>query len=111
MVALMVNGNKLGEKIVVVKEKPNKLVMVLSWGGNDIESPGKITNVNIFSKPLSNMTQLTDAGTDPCGAAGDYLNWEEADWILRSKARFIMVDSARGPCRRESKLHVYPMKD
>ena len=55
--------------------------------------------------------EASEAGIETCGAPGDFLNWEEADWTLHSKARIIEVDSARGPCRREGKIQVYQMID
>ena len=107
---LVVDGKRLIEKAFAVKSKPLNLDLVL---GKDkyFESPGMLTDVNIFSTSLSNMERMTEAGTETCGSAGDFLNWEEADWTLHSKARVIEMDSAKGPCRRESKMHVYPMTE
>ena len=109
MATIVVDGKQLGEKIIAVDYKPVNLSMIVGWSGIGAETPGKITDVNIFSKPLTNTKELTKAGTDNCGAPGDFLNWEEADWTLHSKARIIEVDSAKGPCRIESKMHVYRM--
>ena len=111
----MVNGNQLVNKDVVVDRRPTNLNMILGWSGVGLESPGKLTDVNIFSTPISNMTEfnelITVAGTENCGAAGDFLNWQETNWTLHSKARVIEINSTRGPCRRESKLIVFPMED
>ena len=38
------------------------------------------------------MEELTRAGAENCGAPGDFLNWDEAEWSLHSKARMIEVD-------------------
>ena len=65
-------------------------------------SPGRINDVDVFSTSQSNMEDITRAGTGQCGAPGDFLNWEEANWTLLSKARIVEMDSAWGPCRRET---------
>ena len=67
----------------------------------------------MFSSALSleRMVAWTTAGGEECGAPGDYLSWEEAEWTLHSAARMLKVEASEGPCRRESKIHVYPMKE
>ena len=109
--ALAVDGIQIGEQMIDTGGNPSNLHMILGWGNGYQETPGKFTNVNIFSTPLSNMKEVTEAGTMHCGLSGDYLNWEEADWTLYSKARIIGMDSARGPCRSDSRMHVYPMSE
>ena len=106
----VVDGNQLEEMMIAVDNKPDNLNLILGWSRGRIESPGRMTDVNIFSSPLSAIEEMTKAGTEKCGASGDFVNWEETTWTLHSKAFYITwVDSARGPCRRESKMHVYPM--
>ena len=41
---------------------------------------------------------------------GDFVSWKESNWTLHSMAEMIWMDSAEGPCRRKSTIHVYPMK-
>ena len=56
------------------------------------------------------MVGLTTAGGEECGALGDFLNWEEAEWTLRSQAKMIEVEMSwiEGPCRmRESEVQVF----
>ena len=64
--------------------------------------------MNIFSSALSveRMVRITEPGGEECGAPGDYLSWEEAEWILYSAARNYTVDSDV-LCRVYSKFHVY----
>ena len=55
----------------------------------------------------ASMAALTEAGSEECGAPGDYVSWEEEDWKLTSQARIEMVEDLQGPCRRESEVTVY----
>ena len=111
LIKFVVDGDQLVEKVIAVDNKPDNLNMIL---GNDPfwtkESSGRMTDINIFSSPLSTIKEKTKAGTEKCGASGDFVNWEETTWNLHSMAKMIEIDSARGPCRRESKMHVYPME-
>ena len=80
----------------------------------------------MFSEPpsLDNMVAMTTSGGEECGARGDFLNWEEAEWILSDKwangnwADWVLVINAskvdeiewmNGPCWRESKIKVYQL--
>ena len=75
------------------------------------EYPIKVANLNVFNSSLSveRMTGLTRAGEEVCGAAGDILSWEEAEWTLHSHAKLIEVDrELEGPCRRESQVILFP---
>ena len=70
-----------------------------------VEYIGKFTNLNFFksSLPVEKMKGLTTAGGEECGAPGDLVNWEEAEWTLHSQAKVIEVDMDKeweGPCRR-----------
>ena len=54
------------------------------------------------------MIAQTKAGEEVCGAPGDLVNWEEAEWTLHSQAKVIEVDREwEGPCRRESQVQVF----
>ena len=68
--------------------------MLLGNRGNGLEFSGMISQLNMFSSPLStgSMVSLTQAGSEECGAPGDYVSWEEEDWKLTSKARIEMVE-------------------
>ena len=74
------------------------------------EYPVKIANLNVFNSSLSleRMVGLTMAGEEECGAPGDLVSWEEAEWTLHSQAKVIEVDREwEGPCRRESQVQVF----
>jgi hypothetical protein len=74
--------------------------------GEDLESPGKVSGVNIFSSalPTDQMVRLTTEGGEECGAPGDLLSWAEAEWELQALASSHNMSAAEGPCRphRES---------
>ena len=64
----------------------------------------------MFNSSLSveRMGGLTRAGVEECGAPGDLVSWEEAEWTLHSQAKVIEVDREwEGPCRRESQVQVF----
>ena len=70
----------------------------------------KIADTNIFKSALSveRMIGQTTAGGEECGAPGDLVSWEEAEWTLHSQAKVIEVDREwEGPCRRESQVQVF----
>ena len=111
-VILVVDGDELMREAISIEERPLDLDLIIGLGLRGQETPGKFTDINIFSTALSSIFEkMTTAGTDNCGVPGDYLNWEEEEWIVYSKARIIEVDSAKGPCRRDSKIHVFPLKE
>ena len=85
-----------------------------------------LANVNMFSEPpsLDKMVAMTTSGGEECGARGDFLNWDEAEWTLSDKwangnwADWVLVINAskvdeidwmNGPCWRESKIKVYQL--
>ena len=68
----------------------------------------------MFNSSLSveRMVGLTRAGEEECGAAGDLVSWEEAEWTLHSQAKVIEVDRKwDGPCRRESQVLAWSWSD
>ena len=107
-----VDGTQLLEKNVTLDEKQSNLTLVVGWMDPSTETPGMVTDFNIFSTPFSNISKAgTMAGSEYCGAQGVYLSWEKAEWTLHSKARIIEMDSAKGPCRKESEMHIYHMAE
>ena len=72
---------------------------------------GQFTDFKIYSTPFLNMREMTQADSEKCGAGGDFINWKEANWTLSSMARLIEADSARGACRKEPEVDVYPMRE
>ena len=78
--------------------------------GMAVEYPLRIANLNVFTSSLSveRMIAQTTAGGEECGAPGDLVSWEEAEWTLHSQAKVIEVDREwEGPCRREPQVHVF----
>ena len=106
---LNVDGQQLIERYILVNSKPAILNLIL--GSYGLESPGRMTDVNVFSTPISNLSEMATGGSKSCGQTGDFVNWKEANWTLHSKARLIEVDSSMGPCMRKSKVDVFPMED
>ena len=87
-----------------------RLGFFLDQWGTDGEYVIKTAELNVFKSSLSveRMIGMTTAGGDECGAPGDLVNWEEAEWTLYSQAKMIEVDREwEGPCRRESQVHVF----
>ena len=115
LVRLVADGDLLMEEVYKVEEdteKPTNLFLVSGYYRNvDYvkEYTGRVTNLNIFSSalPLERLLAMTRAGDDDCGAGGDLLRWEETEWTLHSAARLIEVELSKGPCRHESKIHVF----
>ena len=92
----------MGQKLASLSPQTHRWQLLWSMRSN---SPGRMNDVNVFSTSRSNMEEMTRAGTGQCGAPGDFLNWEEANWTLHSKARIVEMDSAWGPCRRKTQWH------
>jgi hypothetical protein len=112
-VLLVVDGRLLDERVHDIKDTPSNLHLVIGytedkWGFAE-EYPGKSTNLNVFSTALSaqRMVGLTSADGEECGAPGDYLSWEDAEWELHSQAKLDTMPAIEGPCRATSKLHVF----
>ena len=117
---LVANGEVLEPEKKVEREdfeeednRPTDLIIQLGYRGKhyeyQYEFAGHYSNTNIFSSPLSTemMIAMTQAGNEECGAPGDFLSWEEADWQLTSRASKVIVGEPEGPCRIESKIDVF----
>ena len=97
----------------MVKNKPDNLNLRLNG-----ESPGRKTNLNIFSSalPVEEMILLTSPGKEECGLEGDFISWEKSFeenlWNLSSKARWMDLDGGfDNPCTAKSSLDVFPMDE
>ena len=92
--------------------------------GNNAGINAIFSNLNMFSQPpsLERMVAMTTSGSSECGAQGDFLNWDEAEWSLSDKwasgawADWVLVinsskveelDWISGPCWRETRIRVY----
>ena len=113
MVQIIYNGNILKERVYQEAMdldvwRPDDLDIVVGYSVIG-EDTGMLSQLNIFSSPLSTarMVALTQAGGEECGAPGDYVSWEEAQWKLTSHAKMEVVGELEGPCRRESQVNVF----
>ena len=96
------------------RDRPANLTILLGFYVDEYgyaeENIGKFSNFNVFKSALSvqRMKGMTTAGGEECGAPGDLVSWEEAEWTLYSQAKVIEVDREwKGPCRRESQVQVF----
>ena len=108
------DSEELISKTMKTSQRPRNMTLILGHDGGDVETTGRTADLNIFSSALriTQMEQITRAGDKDCGASGDLLIWEEAEWTLHAKARIIEVEEAlEGPCRRQSKVQVYPLME
>ena len=106
----LIEDKVLKEALEEDENRPANLDMVLGYTPHSgTEYTGKVSQLNIFSSPLSTdrMVSLTEAGNEHCAGAGDYVSWEEEVWKLTGQARMEMVEELQGPCRRESEVTVY----
>ena len=115
-VMLVVDGQLVGEEKYRREEdkyRPANISLLLGFYPNypdPAEYTGRVSELNIFKSSLSleRMMDLTRAGGVECGAPGDLVSWEEAEWTLHSQAKVIVVDMEwEGPCRRESQVQVF----
>ena len=70
------------------KDMSKKIVLgARSYGGSWFTSALKVTNLNLYSSPLpiKRMEIMTRGGS--CFEEGDYLAWEDMEWILHGHAR------------------------
>ena len=128
MVRIVVDGKVLEDalhpkiKFFVDKMPTNFTIRV----GNAAAINAIFANVDMFLEPpsLDKMVAMTTSGSEECGARGDLLNWDEAEWTLSDKwangnwADWVLVINAskvdeiewmNGPCWRESKIKVYQL--
>ena len=94
-VTVVADGQLLGEDEYKREEdyyRPDNISLKL--GSQADTRIVQISWLNIFNSSLSaeKMVGLTTAGGEECGAPGDLVNWEEAEWTLHSQAEVIEVD-------------------
>ena len=116
-VRVVVDGQLLGEVEYKMDEmdeyRPANISLRLGYTDYPTEFPVKIADLNVFSSSLSleRMVGLTRTGEKECGAPGDLVSWEEAEWTLHSQAKVIKVDREwEGPCRRESQVQIFTLE-
>ena len=96
-VRLVVDGQLLEEEEYRRDEdelRPANISLVLGYDTYGTEYSVMIANLHVFKSSLSveGMVGLTRAGEEECGAPGDLVSWEEAEWTLHSQAKVIEVD-------------------
>ena len=62
--------------------------------------------MNIFSSALSIERMKRMTGGESCVEEGDYLAWEDMEWILHGQARKETVDTEE-PCKGEPYVDLY----
>ena len=90
-----------------LRDLSRKLVLGAgSFAGTWRASSSKVTNLNVFSSALSTekMRKMTEGGI--CAEKGDYLAWEDMEWILHGQATIETVDQAT-TYKRKSYANLY----
>ena len=112
-VMAVVDGQVVGEQEYKREEDGNRPANISLALGSDLASrefTGRVSELNIFGLSFSveRMIGQTTAGGEECGAPGDLVSWEEAEWTLHSQAKVIEVDREwEGPCRREPQVQIF----
>ena len=89
------------------KNLSKKLVLgARSNGGSWLASTQMVTNLDIFSSPLSTekMKTMTSGGT--CNEEGDYLAWGDMEWILHGQARKETIEKEE-TCKEKPLVDLY----
>ena len=90
------------------KDLSRKLILgAISYGGSVYITQGqKVTNLNIFSSTLSieEMKSITEG--ESCLMEGDYLAWEDMEWILHGQAGIETVEK-ENTCQVDPFLNLY----
>ena len=86
---------------------PGLALVLHGWAlGEDSHT---VSNFNIFGEYLSTdrMVAMTQAGSEECGAPGDFLSWADTDWQLFSQAKKEAIPELDGPCDSVSTMVIY----
>ena len=89
------------------KDLSRKLLLgAKSYGGTWFALTQKVTNLNIYSSPLpvEKMESMTMGGN--CAEKGDYLAWEDMEWILHGHASKETVEK-EDMCQEKPLVDVY----
>ena len=102
--------NTTSQEVKESKNKPkdlsNKLVLGARSYGVWTAATHKVTNLNIFSSALTVEEMKTMTGGEGCMKEGDYLAWQDMEWILHGQARQETVDTEE-PCKGEPYVDLY----
>ena len=97
----VVGGNHVlsttSEEVKSLKSKPKDLTKRVILGARsyagDWSAPShRVTNLNIYSTTLSREEMKSMTRGDICAEKGDYLAWEDMEWILHGQERIENVD-------------------
>ena len=99
------------EEVKNSKNKPkdlsNKVVLgARSYGGIWFQPSQKVTNLNIYSSSLSIERMKSMTKEESCIEEGDYLAWEDMEWILHGQATIESMDKEE-PCKGEPYVDLY----
>ena len=86
--------------------KQKLLVGARLYGGLWFSSSESVTNMNIYSSPLSIRRMKSITRGESCGNEGDYLAWRDMEWALHGKARIEIVNK-KEPCGGEPFADLY----
>ena len=104
---ISMESDKLKESSKLPKNLSGKLILgAVSYVGKWYSVSNKVTNLNIFSSFLSveDMKSITQGKN--CAKKGDYLVWEEMEWILHGKAK-IETMNTNEPCEGRPFAHLF----
>ena len=91
-------SEKLKDTLKIPKRLNGALILgALSYGSKWYSVSGKVTQMNIFSSYLSVEEMKSMTNNDKCAKKGDYLAWEDMEWVLHGKAKLETVDISE-PC-------------
>ena len=112
---IVVNGQTLDRRAFPIPEGEQApinlteklLVFKIYNGGIWYQSKNKVANLNIFSKQMTLPEMKSRTSGNDCGKAdGDYLSWENAEWVLQGTASLGEV-SVEDLCRKEQRIQVF----
>ena len=95
---MSMQSEKLENLLTLPKNMSGRLILgARPYGGKWNSMSNKVTGLNIFSSRLSvgEMARMTQ--DENCVKKGDYLAWEDMEWVLYGKARLEMLD-INEPC-------------
>ena len=113
-VIFVANGKQLDDRTFSIpsgaeppKNLSGKLLLLKAYLGFWYQPQNKVSSLNIFSKQLTLTEMVSRTAGDDCGKSdGDYLDWENSEWVLKGKASLGEV-TVEDLCRRESRIQVF----
>ena len=98
---MSMKSEKVKDSLKLPKDLTGKLILGATfYGGKWYPKSNKVTNLNIFSSSMSVAEMKSMTQDENCVKDGDYLAWENMEWILHGKASKETVDineSCEGP--------------